>query len=107
MCKNKKNNANTTARYATLIHLDVIARMIEEAASQCRELLRLGKILPFPNTDIANMIINLSDLIFKLAQLVTGQSVAADEYIQQRSISTERVLDPYLLITRAITPPPK
>jgi hypothetical protein len=51
------------------------------------------------------MIINLSDLIFKLAQLVTGQSVAADEYIQQRSISTERVVDPYLLITRAITPP--
>ena len=29
--------------------------------------------------------------------------MAVDEYIQQRSISTERVVDPYLLSTRAIT----
>lgn len=73
--------------------------------SQCRELLRLGKLLTFPNTDIANMIISLSDLIFKLAQMVVGQSDEVDQYIQQRNISTERVVDNYLLDTRGAAIP--
>ena len=75
-------------------HVDFTAVVYEEIHitailndfSQCRELLRLGKLLTFPNTDIANMIISLSDLIFKLAKMVVGQSDEVDQYIQQRNI---------------------
>lgn len=89
-------------------HVDFTAIVYEETHitaivndfSQCRELLRLGKLLTFPNSDIANMIISLSDLIFKLAQMVVGQSDEVDQYIQQRNISPERVVDNYLLETR-------
>lgn len=86
--------------FNAVVHEETHIRAILIDFSQCRELLRLGKLLTFPNTDIANMIIFLSDLIFNLAQMVVGQSDEVDQYIQQRNISTDRVVDNYLLDTR-------